>query len=115
MFNFTDTKTKSIHHWHELSDADVWADGMSKAVLVLHKTKQLQEAIFFTMLIPTQSGAAFAGQRIKVHFNLGNYSKLMINCRAQGQNAYYKISLRQKGENNYPYPSYEQIFKVSID
>lgn len=111
---FSFDNTSSTGHWRELSDASVWPTGMSKATFVLQKTKTIRQAIFFSLLNPQASGAAFAGQRIDVRFDLSKYTTLLINCRAQGENYNYKICLRPNGKNNDPYPSYERIFKVSV-
>lgn len=102
---------ENVSNWTEQSDT-VRAVGRSKAVITLDKNTEFQRGVFFTLLNPQTNGAAFAGVRIPTNFNLTGYNNIDINCRGQGENKGYKVVLRHKGQDNEPYPTYEQFFTV---
>lgn len=103
----------NLSDWIEQSDT-VRTVGKSKAVIVLQKTQIFQRAVFFTLLNPQPNAAGFAGVRTETNLNLTGYTDININCRAQGENSGYKIVLRHRGENNEPFPTYEQFFNVRL-
>ncbi|KAL1124199.1 hypothetical protein AAG570_001969 [Ranatra chinensis] len=111
LFDFT--KIANLNGWEEQSD-NVREVGMSKAALVLQKTKIFQRAVFFTMLNPQPNGAGFAGVRTETKLNLEGYSRFQIEMRGQGANSGYKICLRHKGLNDEPHPTYEQKFMAPM-
>ncbi|XP_075211308.1 uncharacterized protein LOC142318756 isoform X2 [Lycorma delicatula] len=111
LFNFT--TVSKLDDWTEQSDT-IREEGMSKAVIVIQKTKVFQRAVLFTLLNPQPDGAGFAGVKTNTQLNLLNYTKIIINLRGQGQNAGYKVVLRHKNQNNEPFPSYEQIFQAPV-
>lgn len=87
---------------------------MSKAVLVLQKTQRFQRGVLFTMLNPQPNGAGFAGFRTDTEFDLSDFKSIQLFCRGQGENYGYKVVLRHKNENTEPFPSYEQMFQVTL-
>nr|CAD7431832.1 unnamed protein product [Timema monikensis] len=109
LFDFT--SRPSVDDWIEQSDT-VRTVGMSKAVLVLQKTQVFQRAVFFALLNPQPNGAGFAGMRVLTALDLSPYSQIRLRIRAQGNSSGYKMVLRHKGEDDEPYPTYEQFFQV---
>lgn len=97
--------------WIEQSDT-VRSVGKSKASLVPFQNKYDKWAVLFTMLNPQENGAGFAGYRIKTDLDLSDYSAFALKVRGQGKNSHYKLVLRHRGQNDEPFPSYEQTFKV---
>ncbi|CAB0017996.1 unnamed protein product, partial [Nesidiocoris tenuis] len=111
LWDFTATPAPDLSEWYEESDV-VREPGMSKAVLVIQKSRLFQRAVFFTMLNPQPNGAGFAGYRTnKKTLNLEGYNSLQMRVRGQGENDHYKICLHHMGMNNEPNPTYEQFFK----
>lgn len=100
----------NVTDWVEESDTlrDV---GMSKATLILQKTKVFQRAILFTMLNPQPNGACFAGVKTATMFDLSDYESITINLRSQGANSHYKMVMQHKSRNTTS-PTYEQMFEV---
>ncbi|XP_046466172.1 uncharacterized protein [Neodiprion pinetum] len=111
LFDFT--SSDNVSDWTEQSDT-VRTVGKSKAVFVMQETQEFRRAILFTLLNPQSNGAAFAGVRIETVMNFVGLSTIHINCRAQGNSTGYKIVLRHDGENNEPYPTYEQFFEAPM-
>nr|CAD7266155.1 unnamed protein product [Timema shepardi] len=111
LFDFT--SRPSVDDWIEQSDT-VRTVGMSKAVLVLQKTQVFQRAVFFALLNPQPNGAGFAGMRVLTALDLSPYSQIRLRVRAQGNSSSYKMVLRHKGEDDEPYPTYEQFFQQII-
>lgn len=111
LFDFTDMQ--SVDDWQEVSDT-VRTVGRSKAVLTLQTSQLFQRAIFFTLLNPQANGAGFAGVRKLTNLDLSRFKNIKITCRGQGENNYYKISLRHRGQNSNEDLSYEQFFTVKL-
>lgn len=109
LFDFT--TLENLDDWHESSDT-VREGGMSKANLVLQKTRVFQRAVFFTLLNPQPNGAGFAGMRTLVNLDLRGYSRISLVCRGQGQNFHYKVVLRHRGKHSSEDYEYEHMFEV---
>ncbi|XP_015595121.1 uncharacterized protein LOC107267658 [Cephus cinctus] len=109
LFDFT--TISNLDNWSEQSDT-VRTVGKSKATLVLETTQVFQRAILFTLLNVLPSGAAFAGMRTRVSFDLSPYENITITCRAQGNNSNYKIVLRHENLTSNADPTYEAFFEV---
>ncbi|XP_077283183.1 uncharacterized protein LOC143909156 [Arctopsyche grandis] len=108
LFDFT--TIGDVDDWVELSDI-VKSTGMSKAQLVLQKTKTFQRGIMFSLLNPQENGAGFAGTaKLGITKNFEDYQGLELKCRAQGLNGDYRMILKHKGMNEEPHISYEQTF-----
>lgn len=88
--------------------------GKSKATLVLQTTQLFQNAVFFSLLHPQPNGAGFVGVRIPVEMNLSEYEKIVIRCRGEGANTWYKIVLRHNNQLANDEITYEHVFKVKI-
>lgn len=113
LFDFT-SDNASVSGWVEQSDV-VREPGMSKATLVIQKSKLFKRAVFFTLLNPQPNGAGFAGMKISVQWDLSNHTSLLIRLRGQGSNSHYKVNLRHKGLDTEPHPSYEQMFEAPMN
>ncbi|XP_046735762.1 uncharacterized protein LOC124405144 isoform X2 [Diprion similis] len=111
LFDFT--SSDNVSDWTEQSDT-VRTVGKSKAVIVIQETQVFRRAVFFTLLNPQSNGAGFAGVRTETTLNLTGYNNIDINCRGQGNNTGYKVVLRHKGQDNEPYPTYEQFFTAPM-
>ena len=110
LFDFT-TMASLSDEWREVSDT-VREVGMSKATLVLQKTRIYQRAIFFALLNPQPNGACFAGMEIDGHFDLSQYSGFEIKLRSQSSNMNkWKILLKNPGASS-RYDTYQQQFEV---
>ncbi|XP_061706853.1 uncharacterized protein LOC133517557 [Cydia pomonella] len=108
IFNFTGSD--GVDGWEEQSDT-VRSVGMSKAVLVNHENTEYKRVVFFALLNPQTDGSGFAGVRaLKTYDDLTEYTKLQLQCRAQGNFTSFKVVLRHKGLNNEPNNSFEQFF-----
>ncbi|XP_071452190.1 uncharacterized protein [Hetaerina americana] len=97
IFNFTADAT--VEDWVEQSD---------------NKTQVFRRAVFFSLLNPQPNGAGFAGMRILTDLNLSCGNRILLKARGQG-NTHYKIILRHKGENDEPYPTYENFFEIPME
>ncbi|KAF4519116.1 hypothetical protein B566_EDAN010538 [Ephemera danica] len=87
IFDFTNVA--SVDNWTEMSDT-VRTVGMSKAAM--------------------PNGAGFAGVRVVGNLDLSRYQALKLRARAQGPNTHYKMVLRHRGEDQEPFPTYENFF-----
>ena len=110
MMLFDFTMVTNLENWEESSDT-VRVPGMSKASLVLQKTKQYQRAIFFALLNPQPDGACFAGVRSQTDFDSSKYNAIQIRLRGvQGDLWRYKLLLTNQ-KNTYQ-RSYESFFEL---
>ena len=112
LFDFTTMDT--VSDWYEVSDT-VRTVGMSKASLVLQKTKVYQRAIFFALLNPQPNGACFAGMSKNIDKDFSGFLGLEIKFRSQSANIrQWKIVLRTDSSID-RFTSYQQLFDVQPD
>merc|ERR1712172_308144 len=105
------TFEKDVNDWYEVSDT-VRSVGKSKATLVLQKTRQFQQGIFFVLLNPQPNGACFAGMNFDRNFNLENYSGFEFKFKAQASDIKsWKIVLKTSDSID-RFTSYQQDFEA---
>ena len=85
---------------------------ITQFILVLQKTRQFQQGIFFVLLNPQPNGACFAGMNFDGNFNLENYSGFEFKFKAQASDIKsWKIVLKTSDSID-RFTSYQQDFEV---
>jgi len=109
LFDFT--TISDVNDWYEVSDT-VRSVGKSKATLVLQKTRQFQQGIFFVLLNPQPNGACFAGMNFDGNFNLEKCSGFEFKFKAQASDLKsWKIVLKTSDSID-RFTSYQQDFEA---
>jgi len=118
IFDFTSANFTQVDiaAWTESSDT-VREPGMSKASIVLQKSRLFQRMIFFAMLNPQPNGACFAGSNVDISLgHLVNKDGIQIRCRSQGQLSHWKVVLKYTEDNRVnSLISYEQLFEMNLE
>ena len=117
LYDFT-IKENSVQNFVEVSDSTERTAGLSKASFVSIDSTNDPRAVFFSLLVPQDDSACFAGieDSSKGSMNWDLYESMTLHLKRSGPNSIYKVVLKDalvQSQNSSV--TFEQIFDIASD